>query len=108
MTLAAVKKLAIKLPLRQRLKLAEAMLETLPPLREPVTLEELERRADEVLSGKVKAISSEEFDRDLAEMERRADEVLSGKVKALDADEVIEGLEQMIRSKARKRHRKRG
>ena len=70
MTLAAVKKLAIKLPLRQRLKLAEAMLETLPPLREPVTLEELERRADEVLSGKVKAISSEEFDRDLAEMEK--------------------------------------
>jgi putative addiction module component (TIGR02574 family) len=70
MTLAAVKKLAIKLPLKQRMKLAEAMLETLPPMREPLTLAELEARADEVISGKVKAISEEEFDRDLAAMEK--------------------------------------
>jgi len=70
MTLAAVKKLAIQLPLRQRMKLADTLLESIPPMREPVTLAELERRADEVLSGKVKGISGEEFDRDLAEMER--------------------------------------
>ena len=70
MTLAAIKKLAVKLPLKQRIKLAEAMWESIPPMREPVTLAELERRADEVFSGKVKAISEEEFDRELAEMER--------------------------------------
>ena len=70
MTLAAVKKLAIQLPLKQRMKLAEAMLETLPLMRKPLTLVELEARADEIISGKVKAISEEEFDRDLAAMEK--------------------------------------
>ncbi len=81
MTLAAVKKLAIKLPLRQRLKLAEAIYQSVPSPNKSVGLAELERRADEVLSGKVKAI---------------------------DADEVLDELEQMIRSKAHKRPRQRG
>lgn len=70
MTLAAVKKLAIKLPLAERLKLADAMWESIPPMREPVTLAELERRADEVESGKVKAIPGSVFIAELKEMKR--------------------------------------
>jgi putative addiction module component (TIGR02574 family) len=62
MTLATLKKAALQLPENQRMKLANALMESLPPHREPVTFEELERRADEVISGKVKAVSSEEFD----------------------------------------------
>jgi len=63
MTLAAVKKLAIKLPLRQRMKLANALYESLPilPLPGSVGLAELERRADEVESGKVKGVPVDEF-----------------------------------------------
>jgi putative addiction module component (TIGR02574 family) len=70
MTLAAVKKLAIKLPPAQRLKLADALLETLPPMRKPVTLAELERRIDEVASGKVKAVPGDVFDAELDAMEK--------------------------------------
>jgi putative addiction module component (TIGR02574 family) len=70
MTLTAIKKLAIKVPLAQRLKLADAMWESIPSMREPVTLEELERRADEVISGKVKAISGKEFDAELDRLEK--------------------------------------
>jgi putative addiction module component (TIGR02574 family) len=68
MTLAAIKKLAVKLPLADRLKLADAMWESVPSMREPVTLAELERRADEVDSGKAKLVSSEEFDANLAQL----------------------------------------
>ncbi len=68
MTLAAVKKLAIKLSLADRLKLADALWESVPPMREPVTLAELERRADEVDSGKATLVSSEEFDANLAQL----------------------------------------
>jgi putative addiction module component (TIGR02574 family) len=81
MTLAAVKKLAIKLPPKQRLQLAEALFESVP-----------------LLQGSV----------GLAELERRADEVESGKVQALDADEVLAALEKMIQPKAHKRLRQRG
>ncbi len=70
MTLAAVKKLAIKLPPAQRMKLADALLDTIPPMRKPVTLAELETRIDEVAAGKVKAISGDAFDRELDEMEK--------------------------------------
>jgi putative addiction module component (TIGR02574 family) len=70
MTLAAVKKLAISLPLKQRLQLADALYDSVPPLRGSVGIPELERRADEVLSGKVKGISWEQFDRELTKMER--------------------------------------
>ncbi len=63
MTLAAVKKLAFKLPRKQRLKLADAIYDdAVPVLPGSVGLAELERRADEVLSGKVKAVSWEEFE----------------------------------------------
>jgi len=61
MTLAAVKKLAFQLPKADRVKLADALLESIPPYREPVTLAELERRADEVESGKVKPVSGRQF-----------------------------------------------
>jgi putative addiction module component (TIGR02574 family) len=70
MTLAAVKKLAIKLPLRQRMKLADTLLESIPPMREPVTLAELERRADEVEAGTAKTISYRTFAADLAKMRK--------------------------------------
>jgi putative addiction module component (TIGR02574 family) len=62
MTLAILKKAALQLPETQRMKLANALVESIPPHREAITFEELERRADEVISGKVKAVSSEEFD----------------------------------------------
>ena len=61
MTLAAVKKLAISLPLKQRIKLANELYDSIPPMREPVTLEELEQRVDEIESGKVKAIPGDVF-----------------------------------------------
>ncbi len=70
MTLAAVKKLAIELPPKQRLQLADALYESLPILPGSVGLAELERRADEVISGKVKGIPWEEFQRDLREMRK--------------------------------------
>ncbi|MCE0523546.1 MAG: addiction module protein [Methylacidiphilales bacterium] len=70
MTLASVKKLAVQLPPAQRMKLADVLLGTLPPMRKPVTLAELERRIDEVESGKVKAVPGDVFDADLEEMEK--------------------------------------
>jgi putative addiction module component (TIGR02574 family) len=70
MTLADVKKLAVQLPPAQRMKLADALLDTIPPMRKPVTLAELEARIDEVASGKVKAVSGEIFDAELDEMEK--------------------------------------
>lgn len=66
MTLAAVKKLAIKLPPAQRMKLADALYGSIPILPPSVGLAELERRADEVLSGKVKGIPADVF---LAELD---------------------------------------
>jgi putative addiction module component (TIGR02574 family) len=70
MTLAAAKKMMFKLPPRQRIKFAEQLFESVPVLPGSVGLEELERRAEEVLSGKEKGIPWEEFERELKEMER--------------------------------------
>ncbi len=64
MTLAALKKEVLQLPLAQRIKLADAVYESLPSAREPLTLEELEKRADEALSGSVKVIPAEQFHRE--------------------------------------------
>jgi putative addiction module component (TIGR02574 family) len=61
-TLATLKKAALQLPESQRVKLANALVESISPHREAVTFEDLERRADEVISGKVKAVTSEQFD----------------------------------------------
>jgi putative addiction module component (TIGR02574 family) len=66
-TLAAVKKLAIKLPLRQRIKLANELYESVPPMRGPSSLAELEARFEEVESGKVKPIPAKVF---LAELDQ--------------------------------------
>jgi putative addiction module component (TIGR02574 family) len=70
MTLTAVKKIAFQLPAFQRAKLASALFDSIPPYREPVTLEELERRAEEVESGKVKPISSAKFDAHIARLRK--------------------------------------
>jgi putative addiction module component (TIGR02574 family) len=70
MTLTAVKKMAFQLPKAERVKLASALLDSIPPHREPVTLEELEHRAEEVESGKIRPISSEEFDANIARLRR--------------------------------------
>jgi putative addiction module component (TIGR02574 family) len=70
MTLAAAKKLIFKLPLKKRLKLADEIYDSAPILPGSVGIEELERRIDEVESGKVKPISWEEFQRDLDKMRK--------------------------------------
>ena len=71
MTLSAVKKMTSRLSRAQKLKLAGELLdESVPKFREPVTLAELERRADDVASGCVKAVPGHVFDADLDEMEK--------------------------------------
>ena len=70
MTLAAVKKLAFQLPRAQRMKLAGDLLESIPPHREAVTLGELERRIEEVESGRVEPVSSAQFDVHLARLRK--------------------------------------
>ena len=69
MTLTAIKKMTAKLTKSQKMKLAGELLdEGLPKFREPVTLAQLEQRADDVASGRVKAIPGEVFDADLKAM----------------------------------------
>ncbi len=53
---------ALELPLQERMKLAKALLDSTPAFRNPLTLKELERRAEEVESGKIEPVSSDEFD----------------------------------------------
>jgi putative addiction module component (TIGR02574 family) len=63
MSLTILKREALKLPKAQRLKLAGVLLDSVPADRlvdeEPLTMAEIDRRADELKSGKVKGISSE-------------------------------------------------
>ena len=61
-SLAELAREAVELPLQDRMKLANALLDSTPAFREPLTLEELEHRAEEVESGKVKPVSSGKFD----------------------------------------------
>jgi hypothetical protein len=61
MTLTALKKEVLQLPTAQRIKLANAVFESLPPAREALSFAERERRAEEALSGSVKMISADEF-----------------------------------------------
>ncbi len=70
MTLATAKKIIFKLPLKKRLQLADEIYDSVPDLPGSVGIEELERRIDEVESGKVKPISWEEFQRDLDKMRK--------------------------------------
>jgi putative addiction module component (TIGR02574 family) len=60
MSLTLLKREALKLPKAQRLKLASVLFDSVPAERaideEPLTIAELDRRADELKSGKVKGI----------------------------------------------------
>jgi len=74
MTLALLKREALKLPTAQRLKLASVLFESAPAPRSAPSFEEIERRADEALSGKIKMISAVEskarIDRLMAKIKR--------------------------------------
>ena len=70
MTLSAVKKLVLKLPPKQRIELADVLYDSVPVMPGSVGLVELEHRAEEVISGKVKSISWEVFQRDLDKMRK--------------------------------------
>jgi putative addiction module component (TIGR02574 family) len=57
-----LKREALKLPKAQRIKLASILFNSVPVMdEEPLTIAELDRRADEARSGKVKMISAAEF-----------------------------------------------
>jgi len=60
MSLTQLKREALKLPKAQRLKLASLLFESAPAHRPAPSDEEIERRADEALSGKVKMISAQD------------------------------------------------
>jgi len=74
MTLSLLKREAMKLPKAQRLKLASALFESAPAQRRNPSFDEIERRTDEALSGKVKMISAAEskarIDRLMAKIKR--------------------------------------
>ena len=63
MSLTILKREALKLPKAQRLKLAGVLLESVPIARasdeEPLTIAELDRRSDELKTGKVKGIPAQ-------------------------------------------------
>jgi hypothetical protein len=61
MTLTALKKEVLRLPVEQRVRLANAVFESLPSAREALSFAERERRAEEALSGSVKMIGADEF-----------------------------------------------
>ncbi len=71
MTLAALKKEVLRLPVNQRLKLADAVYKSLPSAPEPLTFEQLEKRADEALSGSVEMIPAELFHREARALVRK-------------------------------------
>ena len=58
MSLTLLKREALKLPKAQRLKLASVLLDSVPTERTVPSYDEIERRADEALSGKVKMVSA--------------------------------------------------
>jgi hypothetical protein len=60
MSLTLLKREALKLPKAQRLKLASVLLDSVPAERAVPSYDEIERRADEALSGKVKIVSAVE------------------------------------------------
>ncbi len=61
MTLTALEKVALDLPEKQRVKLANALFASLPPHREALSFTEMERRADAALSGTAEMIPAQEF-----------------------------------------------
>jgi len=76
MTLAAIKKMTSRLSKAQKLKLAGDLLEeSLPVPLKGASFEEIEDRAEEVLSGKVKTITGAEskarIDRLMVDIKRK-------------------------------------
>ena len=63
MSLSVLKREALKLPQAQRLKLASVLFDSIPghgaPDDESLTVAGIDRRADELKSGKVKGVASE-------------------------------------------------
>ena len=59
LTLTAIRSGALRLPARQRARLADALLHSLPPSEEPLTGTELDRRMADYESGKDKGIPGE-------------------------------------------------
>jgi putative addiction module component (TIGR02574 family) len=94
MTLAAAKKLILKLPLNKRLDFAAKIWNSVPALPVSVGIKELERRIDEVESGKVKPISWDKFQRDLDKMRKS--------IKGARASAVPRRARKTPRSKARR------
>ena len=79
MTLTAIRKMVFTLPKAQRVRLADELLEdSIVPFREPVTLATLERRAEELRSGKVKGVSARTFEAALKELEAGIDVLPKG------------------------------
>ena len=68
MTLAALKREVLQLSLSQRVKIANAVFESLPSPKKALSVEELERRGDEALSGSAKVVSAEQFDRETEQL----------------------------------------
>jgi putative addiction module component (TIGR02574 family) len=64
MTLTALRREVLQLPAAQRIKLVNAVFESLPPAREALSFAEMEKRADDALSGSVKMIDADEFHKD--------------------------------------------
>jgi hypothetical protein len=60
MSLALLKREALKLPKAQRLKLASVLLDSVPTKRAVPPYDEIERRGDEALSGRVKMVTAAE------------------------------------------------
>jgi putative addiction module component (TIGR02574 family) len=61
MTLAAMREMADQLSIGERLELAEHIWGSLPPFRQSLTLAEIESRIDDIESGRVQALSSDEL-----------------------------------------------
>ncbi len=73
MTLTAVRALAFKLPPTQQVALINDLVaRTAKPMREPVSLKTLERRSEDVRSGRVKALPAKAFHTMIAGMKADA------------------------------------
>jgi putative addiction module component (TIGR02574 family) len=69
MTLAAMREMADQLSVGERLELAEHIWGSLPPFRQSLTLAEIEARIDDIESGRVQPLSSEEFEAKMVALE---------------------------------------
>jgi putative addiction module component (TIGR02574 family) len=72
MKLAEIEQEAMALPDRERATLAAKLLGTLPPPGTEISDEEVDRREEELNSGKVSAISHDEFVQGIQRERRRS------------------------------------